>query len=972
MKRGIGIALVVGIIVALGAFGAVLYWPKAEPENASNIIVSEQESRTFHHLVLDNGLRVMLVSDPAADTAAAAVNVFTGSWSNPEDAQGLAHFLEHMLFLGTEKYPTVDDYQNFIQKNGGTNNAYTSNENTLYYFDIKATELAPALDRFSQFFIAPLFDANYTEREKNAVQSEYAASIQNDGRRTQDALREISSPNHPASQLAVGTLETLNVPNMVERLKRFYNTHYVAQNMALSVYGPQSVEQLETLVREQFSPIRNVSPPETAVTTAQFDAAQLPLLVEVEPRRELHQLQLQFPIGPTAGQWQSSHFGYLGYVMGDEGAGSLLAVLKAKGWANGLSAGAAALTNSNTTFNISISLTPEGDANWSTIVSMVFGQLELIKNEGLQSWIHEESKKLSTLAFEFAEPSAPRSTVISMAERLRHYPAENVLNGPYLVGEFDVSALGTALEKLTPDNLVIVRTSPRVETNARSQYYDTPYRTLTLGGNQVASWRNALPDAQAALPEPNPFIPDDTSVVAPAYVESSLYEHTPKRITIDEGKTVWFEQDDAFNTPKTDIHLLIGSNYPQTNTAARLATILYLQLVNDSLNELRYAASLADASYSISLTDEGVLLRLYGFQDKLPLLLDTLALEIIDHTIDPARFELLKANYLRRLNNSQDDAVTRQVTRRLNEWMVSPSATLNEQIQALTSITIDDLITARETLLRESELTFLIHGNLLEAQASELAERIDQLIPQQGRGEALREVALLPNRDFLNTLRIDHNDSAYLKMYQANDSSLREHALFALLAEVINAPYYNELRTQEQLGYVVFAQPYTLNNLPGAVFYVQSPTTDPALIQLYSDRFMSRFGQTLANMGDSAFLDYKQGLRSRLREPSRNLYELSDRYWRDITQGSLHFNSRERLADEVMKVSIDGFNRFYRARIIGDDARSLTLHQIGRSKMGDYQTHRRDIVGYEPINEENGWGDQVTWGRPTFNNLDAP
>ena len=110
-------------------------------------------------LTLPNGLKVLLISDPGFNKSAASMDVQVGSASDPRDRQGLAHFLEHMLFLGTEKYPNSDDYGKFLQTNGGHSNAFTSDENTNYHFEVRHEAFEGALDRFAQFFIAPLFTA---------------------------------------------------------------------------------------------------------------------------------------------------------------------------------------------------------------------------------------------------------------------------------------------------------------------------------------------------------------------------------------------------------------------------------------------------------------------------------------------------------------------------------------------------------------------------------------------------------------------------------------------------------------------------------------------------------------------------------------------------------------------------------------------------------------------------------------------
>ncbi|MEE9255409.1 MAG: insulinase family protein, partial [Pseudomonadales bacterium] len=173
-------------------------------------VQSPNDDRGYRYLTLPNRLRVLLVSDPDADMAAASLAVDAGSLANPADRQGLAHFLEHMLFLGTEKFPDPAEYQTFINTHGGRHNAYTADTHTNYFLEIEPSQLAGALDRFSQFFIAPLFNTDYVMRERKAVEGEYRMQIRSEGRRGQAARRLVYNPEHPASQFSIGNLETLS------------------------------------------------------------------------------------------------------------------------------------------------------------------------------------------------------------------------------------------------------------------------------------------------------------------------------------------------------------------------------------------------------------------------------------------------------------------------------------------------------------------------------------------------------------------------------------------------------------------------------------------------------------------------------------------------------------------------------------------------------------------------------------------
>ena len=143
--------------------------PEPREVEAAAPVQSPNDRFAYRLVTLENGLQTLLVSNPDTPKAAASLDVLVGSGDNPENRGGLAHFLEHMLFLGTEKYPDPAEYERFITEHGGSRNAYTSFEHTNYFFDVDAEHLDGALDRFAQFFVAPNLDAAYVERERNAV-----------------------------------------------------------------------------------------------------------------------------------------------------------------------------------------------------------------------------------------------------------------------------------------------------------------------------------------------------------------------------------------------------------------------------------------------------------------------------------------------------------------------------------------------------------------------------------------------------------------------------------------------------------------------------------------------------------------------------------------------------------------------------------------------------------------------------------
>ena len=130
---------------------------------------SPNDHRQYHFLELANRLRVLLICDPETDKSAASLAVNTGHFDDPADRQGMAHFLEHMLFLGTESFPHPGEYQAFIAQHGGNHNAWTGTEHSNYFFDIATEFFEESLHRFSQFFICPTFNASLDSGVDNHV-----------------------------------------------------------------------------------------------------------------------------------------------------------------------------------------------------------------------------------------------------------------------------------------------------------------------------------------------------------------------------------------------------------------------------------------------------------------------------------------------------------------------------------------------------------------------------------------------------------------------------------------------------------------------------------------------------------------------------------------------------------------------------------------------------------------------------------
>jgi insulysin len=165
--------------------------------------------------------------------------------------------------MGTEEYPVENDYSQFLSAHSGSSNAYTSADNTNYFFDVSSDHFHEALCRFSSFFKAPLFSESCTERELLAVDSEHKKNIQQDYWRLYQLEKDLSDKNHVWNKFGTGNLNTLKlIPesmglNVRTVLLEFYEKNYSANIMKCVLLGKESIEKLKGFAVELFSTIRN-------------------------------------------------------------------------------------------------------------------------------------------------------------------------------------------------------------------------------------------------------------------------------------------------------------------------------------------------------------------------------------------------------------------------------------------------------------------------------------------------------------------------------------------------------------------------------------------------------------------------------------------------------------------------------------------------------------------------------------------
>eukprot|EP00271_Cylindrocystis_brebissonii_P018956 TRINITY_DN5550_c0_g1_i1.p1 TRINITY_DN5550_c0_g1~~TRINITY_DN5550_c0_g1_i1.p1 ORF type:complete len:1062 (+),score=215.89 TRINITY_DN5550_c0_g1_i1:412-3597(+) len=933
---------------------------------SGELLKPRSDKRQFRCIRLENELQALLISDAETDKGAAAMAVNVGSFSDPEDIPGLAHFLEHMLFYASAKYPVEDSYATFLNEHGGSSNAYTSSEHTNYHLDVSHEHLEEALDRFSQFFICPLLSADATNREMNAVDSENSKNLTVDVWRLHQLNKSLTAPSHPFHKFNVGNLETLGSgpkargQDIREELLRLYDL-YSASLMRLVVYGKNSLDELESTVRAKFSAIKSTGQKDIRFPGKPCDPVEehLQVMIKAVPISDGHTLQLTWPVPPQLTQYRAGPSRYLGHLIGHEADGSLFAVLKARGWATSLCAGESEGSWEFAFFSVTIELTEEGQARLEEIVSLVFGYIAIVRDQGgVDKWRFDELHAVCEMEFHFQDKRQPFSYTSGLAANMLTYPQEDWLAADRLPREFNEDAIRAVLRELTPQNLRLVWTSKSFEAEATEteKWYGTKYNVTRLEPKLLEAWTNNPSMEGLHLPERNEFVATDFSLRVP----SPDHEKVPVVVYVSPLARLWFKSDPNFRTPKAVITLDFACPPAYASPEAAVLTRLFTKLLVDDINEYAYYAEIAGLSYSIEATVLGFQVSVQGYSHKIRLLAQKIVDKIAEFRVREERFQDIKEKQLKDFENFKYDQPYQQAMYNASILLEYRRWHMSEYLTVLPGLEAQDLRNFVPHLLSRMFMECHVAGNLSVDESVNFIKQVETSLSPSTPAKPLadgnfraaarplfpsqlaerRVLMLQPGVKWLQPLPATNaaqdENSALVFYLQVGQDEPRLNMLAQLLVQTATREAFYQLRTVEQLGYIVYLVSRNDLGVRGIQCIVQSTVKSALALDARVEAFLEGFEQKLSVMGEEEFQVHANALAALKEERHKNLSEEVRAHWKEIDQGTLMFDRVEREVKELRKLSLPDVQQFF-AQFVkrdGPQRRKVSFQVFGGPHLG--------------------------------------
>lgn len=533
--------------------------------------------------------------------------------------------------------------------------------------------------------------------------------------------------------------------------------------------------------------------------------------------------------------------------------------------------------------------------NYREVVKVFFQYVSLLRETPPHQWIFDEQKGLADVDFKFKQKTpASRFTSRISSVMQKPLPREWLLSGQSRLRKFDPELIRKGIDRLRPDNfrMTLVSRDFPGDWDKKEKWYGTEYKYERIPDDFMDEIKQAvsIPADQRIsrlhLPHRNQFIPTKLEVEKKDVKEPAI---APRIIRRDDIVTAWHKKDDTFWVPKANLIVSCKSPIIYATAQNSVKARLYTDLVRDALEEYSYDAELAGLQYSVSMDTRGLSIEVSGYNDKLPVLLKQVLVTMRDLEIKEDRFEIVKERLSRAYRNWAYQQPYHQLSDYTN-WLTSENDFVVEELVAeLPTTDVRATQAFKQELLSQMHMEVYVHGNFYKEDVLRLTDLIETTLKPRVLPKAqwpiLRSLVYPPgsNYSFEKMLKdpqnVNHAIEYLLYVGDKADRGIRAKTL--LLDQITQEPAFDQLRTKEQLGYVVFSGVRGNATTYSFRFIIQSEKT-PRFLESRIESFLTSFRKVLEDMSDADFESQKRSLINKRLEKLKNLDQETSRHWNQI------------------------------------------------------------------------------------------
>ncbi|KAJ2469222.1 metalloprotease [Coemansia sp. RSA 2337] len=570
------------------------------------------------------------------------------------------------------------EYTGPIEKSGNDKNQYRlirlpKNLTALCVQDLDTKEAAASLSVNIGLSSSPV---ELQDRELNAVDSEHKGNLQSDPHRFYGLMSSISNLKHPYSWFTTGNTETLK----------------------------GAAEKLGLDLREELIKFYH-----------KYYSADIMRLVVVGN----HSLDV-------LSEWVTSKFS----DVKSKGNTKPMFNFHPIGYSSGTS------YDGFGTYEIGVTATPEGLENYKAIVSVIFGYIKMLIENGPQEWYYQELAEINQAEFDFKDKkyADTYARTLSGEGHNQYVPPQNILSHHYLSSGYDADIISKCLDYLNPSNyrlFIGAQEHKAVECKLEEKYYGVLYNVADLPSHMTSDLKCSPSVAKMLhLPGRNAYLPESLSLTKPATIADPPALE-PVLLRKNDKFEAWFKQDDQFFTPHGHIGLAISSEYVDNSPLNHLLSTLLCKIVSAELREQLFGALRANSNFYVTPSKGSINVEASGVSSGLPLLLRTVLQKIKTFKVDTQQFSIYQDEIERMIQSERLDDPLSLIFRQLDDVNMVPAFDQDMLEEALKDITLDGLQKHIELLFSKAYVKMLVSGNYNQSVALDTSNQVLDLLQLQ-------------------------------------------------------------------------------------------------------------------------------------------------------------------------------------------------------------------------------------------------
>ncbi|KAI6651903.1 Insulin-degrading enzyme [Oopsacas minuta] len=890
---------------------------------SNGIILPLLDKKTYLYKQLNNSLRVLVISDPDTKVSGASLSILSGSF-NEGPVPGLAHFCEHLLFLGNKKYQLPDAFMTYVAEHNGFTNAYTDLGITNFYFQVESDFFFQALDMFSNLFIHPLFNFEYIQKEINAVNSEYELDKFSDEWRLFRLLQLGSNESHPFHQFNIGNTETLNITNIQSYVSSYFYKYFSSNLMTVVLYGSENITTLSQIAELRFGIVPNLNLFERIYLPPY---SSLPTFILAQALEQTNAIILVFQL-PSFTKYFNYSPNFILYLLDFPGSIGFISSMRQSGLVDDIHVTTQQLVSS-TLLKITILVQSKliFDQKWFFLVESFFSYIQQIRqlNSNLMEEMFDSWKKVNSFKFDYELNGSQKvsSIVSNLARQMQFIHSTKDLLLPPCSLLFNYTFISTTLlSQIKPSNLLIIMYSNEFNSSdnqgwrnltMNDQYFDIDFVVYPINSDYVSKWDSVNSSAFV--------LPDDNFIPSILRVEPSLSEGFNPELSLFGSLVIWHLYNSKFSDPYIKFSCILDTSDKYYNlehyTALQLFKFIIYTIFPDEMYMYQnfYSLSIPIPNYfnRLSLNFEGYSdnILFESFIDKATDILtnSSFLTNSYAYTIAYNMYSNTLANYFK-----QSTAVDLVIDN--FKLLFFPTAyKIVDIYESLQNITKDKFIHYLYETNTNSFLTCFSFGNVDKSLSLRTGNKI-----QQEFGSDLMISPVIQQLTHLcqgvnYTFSRNNSNSQDLNsvidvVYQfgsicgvkklgdsCNTTQLQSYVLLKLLVSIMSTHFFSILRTEEQLGYLVQNFIWTESDEIFLHFLIESPYNSPDYLEERIDHFLLNFSKTLGSIPldnwDDIISAYNQTI---LVEP--NSFDTAfESVWSEISTRQYQFSRNSQIKD---------------------------------------------------------------------------